>query len=156
MPRPFLFTAALAISAAAVAAPSPLELVSRVTKDRRVAAADGTVRIVEVPATGAAPGDRLTVTLAYRNTGSAPLSGLQLANPVPRGLAYRGAAAGAPEPEVSVDDQRFAPLARLSIPSIGGGTRAATPDDVTQVRWRLDRPVAPGTGGSLGFRAVVK
>lgn len=148
--------AALAVSAAAVAAPSPLSLTSRVTVDRRVAAPDGTVRIVAQPARGAAPGDRLTVVLDYRNTGAAPLAGLQLANPVPAGLAYRGPAAGAPEPEVSADGQRFAALARLSVPSAAGGSRAATPDDVTQVRWRLTRPVAPGTGGSLGFRAVVK
>jgi len=154
--RSALVFMALAMSAAAIAAPSPLQLTSRVTKDSRVAAKDGTVRILEVPARGAAPGDRLTVTLAYRNTGAVPLADLQLANPVPAGLAYRGPAAGAPEPEVSADGRRFAPLGRLVIASPAGGTRAATADDVTQVRWRLDRPVAPGTGGSLGFRAVVK
>jgi len=161
--RLLLPLAAVALAAAASAAPPPaatgagaLDLVGRVTRERRVVAADGTVRIVELPATGAAPGDRVTVTLAYRNTGPVPLADLRLANPVPAGLAYRGPVAGVPEPEVSADGRLFAPLARLVVPSSEGGSRAAVPDDVTQVRWRLARPVAPGAGGSLGFRAVVK
>jgi uncharacterized repeat protein (TIGR01451 family) len=146
------------IAAAALASPAlagPLDLSTRILAERRVAAPDGTVRIVEAPMKGAVPGDRLTVVLSYRNTGTAPLADLQLANPVPAGLAYRGPAMGAPEPEVTVDGRRFAPLAQLTV-SGPAGVRAATADDVTQVRWRLSRPVNPGTGGSLGFRAVVK
>jgi len=120
-----------------------------------VAAADGTVRIVEQPARGAAPGDPVRVVLGYRNTGAVALAGVVLANPVPAGLAYRGPLAGMPEPEVSADGRRFARLAQLSVVA-PEGARPATAGDVTQVRWRLDRPLAPGAGGSVGFRATVR
>jgi hypothetical protein len=101
------------------------------------------------------PGDRLVVTLAYRNTGGQPLSDLVLANPVPRGLAYRAPAPGSAEPEVSVDGRSFGPLASLRV-ATAAGSRAATPDDVTHVRWRLARPLTAGAQGQFAFQAVLK
>lgn len=146
------------ILGAAVATPAlagPLDLSTRITAEARVRLPDGSTRIDQVPPTRAVPGDRMTVTLAYRNTGAQPIGDLVLANPVPRGLAYRGPAPGSPEPEVSTDGQRFAALAALDV-AAPAGRRAATADDVTHVRWRLTRPVAAGTAGTLSFRAVLK
>ena len=146
----------IALVLLAAAAPAgPLDLASRVLVERRVAARDGTVSIEQVPAKGAAPGDRLIVQLTDRNSGTQPLGDLLLGNPVPAGMAYRGPAAAGPEPEVSADGQRFAPLARLTVAG-PAGARAATAADVTHVRWRLTRPLQPGAGGSLSFRAIVK
>jgi len=148
--------AALAALAVPALAAGPLTMTSRLLVERRVAAADGTVRTTMVPATRAVPGDRITVVVAYHNGGPAPIGDLVLANPVPRGVAYRGPAAGSPAPEVSVDGVRFGPLSELSVAVPGAAPRAAVADDVTHVRWRLASPVAAGRGGELAFQAVLQ
>ena len=137
--------------AAPAAAAGPLVVTSDVQVEQRVAAADGTTRSRLVPAVRAVPGDRLTVAVRYRNTGSATIANLAIVNPVPRGLIYRGAATGSPAPEVSADGTRFAPLSALSVAG-----RPAAGADITHVRWRLASPVAPGSGGQFAFQATLK
>lgn len=139
-----------------LAVAGPLQVTSRIQLEKRVAAADGTTRVTLVPADHAVPGDRLTVTLAYRNTGAQPIANLVLANPVPRGLLYRGVPSGTAAPELSVDGKNFGPLSALRVPAPGGGMRAAGPADVTSVRWRLSSPVAAGSSGQFAFQAVLK
>ena len=151
-----ILAAAIAAAAPAPASTSPLQVASSVAVERPVAAADGTSRLVATPGRRARPGDRLVVTLAYRNAGSRPIADLVLADPVPPALAYRGTAAGSPEPDLSVDGQRFATLADLRVALPTGGSRAAGLDDVVAVRWRLPAALPPGGGGTLAFRAVLK
>jgi hypothetical protein len=150
----------IAAAAAALAVPAlaagPLQVTSRILVERRVAAADGTTRLVAAPRDRAAPGNRLIVELAYRNTGTRPIGDLVLADPVPAALAYRAPAEGTPAPELSVDGTRFASLADLVVALPGGGRRAARPDDVVAVRWRLPAALAAGAGGTLSFRAVLR
>ena len=145
---------AAAASTAAVAA-GPLQVVSKILVEQRVRASDGSTSIMLAPAKKAVPGDRLVVVLAYRNTGAQPISGLVLKNPVPQGVAYRGAAANSPAPDVSVDGTTFGSLASLRVRT-AGGVRAASPDDVIAVRWRLAAPLAAGAQGQLAFQAVLK
>jgi len=138
------------------AATTPLLVTTTTAMERPVAARDGTTRIVAAAGGRARPGDRLVVTLSYRNTGRLPIADLVLADPVPRELAYRGPAAGTPEPDVSADGHRFAPLSTLLVRVAGGGTRPASPDDVVAVRWRPAGALAPGAAATLAFRAVLK
>lgn len=154
--RSFGAAAALVALATPALAAGPLAMTSRILVEKRVAAADGSVHTTMVPAVRAVPGDRITVSLSYRNTGPAPIADLVLANPVPRSVAYRGPAAGSPAPEVSVDGRTFGALADLRVAVPGGAPRAAVADDVTHVRWRLPAPVAAGRGGELAFQAVLK
>lgn len=156
---PRLLPAAIAVIAAAAApaiAAGPLTIASRMMVEKRVAAPDGTTRTTLVPATRATPGDRITVVLAYRNTGAAALGDVVLANPVPRDVAYRGAVAGAAAPDVSVDGRSFGALAQLRVATPDGATRPAGADDVTHVRWRLSSPIPAGQGGEVAFQAVLK
>ena len=146
----------LAASAWPAMAAGPLEVTSRILVERRITAPDGTTQVRVVPAGRATPGDGLTFTLAYRNTGAAPIANLVLANPVPKHIAYRAPAQGSPAPEVSVDGKQFGTLAGLRVALPAGGTRAADADDVVAVRWRLTTPVAAGAGGMLAFRGVLK
>lgn len=139
----------LLLIAAAAAAQAPLQLETRMLTETRQAASDGTTRTVLGPPARVAPGDPVVVQVRYRNTGTAPIGGLVVANPVPAGLVYRGPRGAAPE--VSVDGRSFAPLASLRV-----GGRPALPADVTHVRWRLAAPVPPGAGGELLFQAAVK
>lgn len=157
LPSPVIAVAALALAAPFAAhAAGPLVVTSGVMVESKVRAADGSTRVVLAPAKRVVPGDRVVLTLAYRNTGAVPLSDIAFDNPLPKGLAYRSAASGSPAPEVSVDGRSFGALSTLRVPVAGGGWRAATPNDVTHVRWRLDRPLTAGAKGQFAFQAVLK
>ncbi|WP_332837981.1 hypothetical protein [Sphingomonas sp. MA1305] len=150
----FALTGAVAAAAPALAA-GPLTIATRMMVEKRIAAADGTTRIQMVPAVKAVPGARITVVLAYRNTGAQPIGNVVLANPVPRNIAYRNPAPGSAAPELSVDGSTYGPLSALTVAG-PQGRRPATLDDVTHVRWRLSSPIAAGQGGELAFQAVLK
>jgi uncharacterized repeat protein (TIGR01451 family) len=144
---------AVALHAAATA-PGPLQVVSKILVEQRVRAADGSVSVRMTPARKAVPGDHVQFVLSYRNTGTQPIANVVLDNPVPHEIAYRGPAGGSPAPEVSADGKTYAPLADLRVTSLGG-VRAATPADVTHVRWRLAAPVAAGAQGQVSFLAML-
>ena len=152
--RPILAVAIAAMAAPALAA-GPLDISTRMLVEQRVAAADGTTTTRLVAPAKVVPGDRVTVVLAYRNTGRTPIADLVLANPVPAGIAYRGPATGSPVPDVSVDGRTFGSLATRRV-AVAGESRAATLDDVTHVRWRLATPLAAGSMGERAFQAVLK
>jgi uncharacterized repeat protein (TIGR01451 family) len=155
-----VLTVAAAATLAAIAAPAlaagPLSMTTRMMVEKRVTAADGSTRTTLVPAAKAVPGERITVVLAYRNAGTAPIGNLVLANPVPRNVAFRAAAAGSAAPDVSVDGKSFGNLAELRVTTPDGATRPATASDVTHVRWRLSSPLSAGQGGEFAFQAVLK
>lgn len=156
-PIPPLALAALAICAAGTAsAAGPLQITTSMMVEARSAAADGTTRMTLVKPVRVTPGDRVVVVLAWRNTGTQALSDVVLANPVPRGTAYRAAAPGSATPELSVDGTHFGPLAGLRVRASDGSLRAALPGDVTHVRWRLASPVTAGAQGQFAFQAVLR
>jgi uncharacterized repeat protein (TIGR01451 family) len=149
--------AALALVAtAATALADPLSVTSRMLVERRVVAADGTASVELVAPIKVVPGDRVLIALAYRNTGTAPIADLVLANPVPKGIAFRSATPTGPTPEMTVDGQVWGPLPTLSVALPTGARRPAVADDVVTVRWRLAKPIAPGAHGDLAFAAVLK
>lgn len=136
-------------------ASGPLEVASKVLVEARQRAPDGTTQVALVPANRVVPGDHVVYVLTYRNTGAQPLADIVFANPLPRSLAYRAPAQGSVAPELSVDGKTYGTLASLSVRD-AGGVRAATPDDVTHIRWRLARPLAAGAQGQFAFQAVLK
>ena len=147
---------AAAIHVSPALAAGPLQVESRVLTEQKTRAADGTVRVALVPARRIVPGDRVTFVLAYRNTGTQPIGNVVLDNPVPKGIAYRAPAATSAAPDLSVDGKTYGPLASLRVATATGTTRAATPNDVTHVRWRLERPITAGAQGQLAFDAVLR
>lgn len=155
-PALFRMAALAALAAPLPALAGPLDVRSGVMVETRQRAGDGTTRVTLAPAQRVVPGDRVVLTLDYRNTGAAPLANIAFDNPVPKGLAYRSPVAGSAAPEVSVDGRTYASLSLLRVATAGGGWRPAQPDDVTHVRWRLDRPLGPGAAGRFAFQAVLK
>lgn len=147
--------AALASPAATAAPAGPLVITTRVMAEQRRSAPDGTTRIVLAKPDRVGPGDRVVILLGYRNTGAQALGNVALADPLPRSIAYRGAHAGSPEPEVSVDGRSYGPLSTLVVHA-SAGTRPARPADVVAVRWRLAAPLAPGGQGEFAFEGIVK
>lgn len=147
--------AALAAPAAA-AANGPLVVESSVLAEHKRAAADGTMQVTLAPAAKVVPGDKVVFVLSYRNVGKQPIGDIVLSNPVPAGIAYRSPASGSPVPDVSVDGTTYGTLAALRVIAPDGGQRAATADDVTHVRWRLQTPLPAGAKGQFSFQAVLK
>ncbi|MFV0622446.1 hypothetical protein ACBY01_00350 [Sphingomonas sp. ac-8] len=152
----FLIAAAAAALAMPAVAAGPLALDTQVLSAQRAAAADGTTRITLVKPSRIVPGDAVVFVLRYRNTGSQPLADVVLANPLPASLAYRGPQQNSPAPELSVDGKTYGALAALRVKTAEGGTRPATADDVTSVRWRLPSPITAGSTGEFAFQAVVR
>jgi uncharacterized repeat protein (TIGR01451 family) len=101
------------------------------------------------------PGDRLVFELAYRNVGAEPATGFTITDPIPSSVVFTG---GESEGAVfSVDGGRtWGPLASLRVAQPNGASRAATPADVTHVKWVFARAIPAGAAGSVSFRGVVK
>ena len=112
------------------------------------------------PARGAVvPGDKLRFSIHFANTTNEPASALSVTNPIPTAVEF-----------VSVDEswallsvdggKSFGALADLTVTVSGADgattTRAATPSDVTHIKWKLDRPLGPQEKGSLRFYGVVR
>lgn len=149
-----LFGAAAVITPA-VAAQGPLQVASKILVEQRALDKAGAVSTTLVPAARAVPGDHVVFVIGYRNTGGQSLSDVVLNNPVPDAILYRSAGAGSATPEVSVDGKSFGALAQLRVSTAGGGSRAATPNDVRHVRWRIANLPAGGQG-QFAFKAVLK
>jgi len=154
--RPMIAAALAATATVASAAAGPLQVTSSILVEARAAAADGTTRIALVKPSKVTPGDKVIFVVSYRNTGTQPLGNVVLDNPLPRQVAYRSANPGSPAPDVSVDGKTFGSLETLRVRSLDGSTRAASPNDVTSVRWRLASPLAAGSQGQFAFQAVLK
>ena len=91
-----------------------------------------------------APGDRIVTVLTWRRNGA---GGFTLTNPLPRGIYYQGSADGGED--VSVDGGKtWGKLGSLRI-----GSRFATPEDVTHVRWRI---ASPAPTGRIAYSAIVR
>jgi uncharacterized repeat protein (TIGR01451 family) len=145
----------ICIAGSALAA-EQLQVTTSVLADQPVAAADGSTIVRSVRPARVTPGDQMTLVIDYRNTADRALANVVLANPVPQGMVFKGAASGTPTPELSTDGATFATIDRLSVRSPAGQMRAATLADVIAVRWRLSRPIAAGERGRLAFHATVR
>jgi len=137
----FVMLALLILAAGEVmAAPAaPVTLNLSVMKEQHVAAPDGTTKIDLVDVSAVTPGDRLVYVLTYTNTGSKPVSDLEVNYPLPQGIAYRAAVDGSLPPQLSADGVHFAP-------QVSHGT-------VTALRWQLAGDLLPGAHGTVSFKA---
>ena len=105
------------------------------------------------------PGDVLRFSIYYANTTDEQASALSITNPVHTAVEF--VSVEEDWAQLSVDGgQSFGALADLTVTETNAegvtATRAATPADVTHIRWKLDRPLAPQEKGSLRFYGRVK
>lgn len=101
------------------------------------------------------PGDRLVFVLNYRNVGVAPANDFVVTNPLPDAVQFQGTAD--PVAQVSVDGgQNWGALVALKIHEKDGNWRAASPEDVTHVRWAVKQAIPVGAKGKLSFRGIVR
>lgn len=100
------------------------------------------------------PGDRLIFGTEYANNGAEPADNFVVTNPLP--AAVRLAPDADPDLTVSVDGgNSWGMLSELTVAGEDGTTRAATPSDVTHVRWTLAQ-IAPGESGRLEYPAIIR
>jgi uncharacterized repeat protein (TIGR01451 family) len=152
--KKFLVLLALAAPSAAWAAEN-VSLTSEVLVEHVKQQADGSSKVVREEPSVVTPGDKLVFLLSYRNGGAQPATGFVVTNPIPSSVAFSGGESeGA---VVSIDGGKsWGALAALKVANPDGSMRAATPDDVTHIRWSFAQPIAAGRAGQLSFRGVVK
>lgn len=151
----------LAVSAfswlGAAQAAGGMQLSNQVFQEIEVVGADGKPEHKTVPAATVVPGTEVFYVITYRNTGDKPADNVAITNPVPAELEYVSAVGPAPMNQVSVDGGRqYGALASLSVTGADGKPRPAQTADVTHVRWMLNTALAPGSGGSVSFKARLK
>ncbi|AUX69728.1 hypothetical protein CHX26_09645 [Porphyrobacter sp. HT-58-2] len=146
-------TAVLAFTAPA-RAETPLELVGYVKLEKVTTTAAGERQVEWVEPELVVPGDRLIFGTRFANRGEVPIERFVVSNPVPASVSVT--AELDPAVLVSVDGgANWGKLAELEIGAPDGTRRAATPGDVTNVRWILPA-IAPGESGTLEFPVTVR
>lgn len=151
-----------AIAAPAFAQSSAVKLESEIMVEKTETLANGTTKttLVSPKNTQVVPGDKLIVTLKYTNSGAAPASDFVATNPLPAPVQFTSVAED--WADVSVDGGKtfgkLTTLTVMAVPAEGGAavSRAATPEDVTTIRWAFATPIAPGAKGTLTYRGVVR
>lgn len=107
----------------------------------------GAGRMLE-PAGSLARGDRVVTILRWYRLGGN--GGFVITNPVPQAITYQKSSR--PDEIVSVDGGRsWGRLGDLRI-----GTRMATPEDVTHVRWRISARHSAIGKGQVAYSGIVR
>ena len=152
----------LALSAAVLAcgvSASALTATQKVEKEVTIQQADGTTSTTLVSADEVTPGEKIVYTVAYTNDSAEAATDIVLAMPVPRDVRFLDGSADRPGAIVrySADGgASFAERDALVLPAVGGGTRAASVDDITHIQWRIPGPVAVGTSDEITFKARLR
>ncbi len=140
--------AGLALSGSTPAiAGQPIEISRSVYVERKVPTAGGHIARALEPADELRRGDQVVLMLEW----SAPArDGFVVSSRVPRDLAFRRT--GGVEAHVSIDGGRsFGTLESLRV-----GSRRATPEDVTHLRWQVSETAAASGRGMLTYSAIVR
>lgn len=145
----------LMASPVAALAANDVAVVSDMFVEKTIVQPGAKPRVVLVKQKSGPPGTTLVFTHSYRNAGKGPVANFAMNNKMPLGVGYLGS--DDPFAVVSVDNEKtFGPLATAKVRGADGKLRAATPDDVTHVRWALKAAIPAGGTGKFSFRGVVK
>jgi uncharacterized repeat protein (TIGR01451 family) len=156
------FAAATAFAAPLAMANNAVTLSSEAVIERTEVGADGKERTVAKQPKDVivVPGDRVVFTLKYANNGAEPAKGFRATNPMPGPVQFVSVLEN--WAEVSVDGgASWGKLDQLKVSKdkpdgSGKELRAASPEDVTHVRWVFADAIAPGAKGSVSFRGLIK
>lgn len=135
-----------------------LRLVTEMQQETTVKTADGKSETKLAAVSKIVPGDPVVVVVRYENSGAKPADNVVIDNPIAKELAFTGEAAGAGTAiDYSVDSgKQFGPLLALKVAAADGTSRLATPADVTNIRWKMDRALKAGEKGQVQFKAVLR
>lgn len=111
----------------------------------------GNVRSLE-PVDRLTRGDRVVTVVTWQRISPAAhrTGSFTVTNPLPRAIAYQTSARG--DEEVSIDGgHTWGKLGMLRV-----GSRVATPEDVTHVRWRITATTAAKGRGQIAYSGIVR
>jgi uncharacterized repeat protein (TIGR01451 family) len=114
---------------------------------------------VNVDKANVVPGDTVIYTITYTNNGEKPATNVAINNPVPENMLYVDKSAEGTGTRIvfSVDNGKsYSPLASLKVRNKAGKERPARPDDITNLKWTLEKPLEPGGKGTVSYKAKVK
>lgn len=107
------------------------------------------------------PGETVTYTVHYSNTGNEPAANVLLDDPIPAGTTYiPGSASEVGDVTFSIDGGKSYKKPALltyevTLPGGKKEKKIATPEEYTNIRWML--PVLPPGGkGSVNFKVILK
>lgn len=142
-----LFGSLTCLAAGGVAAQSGIAIEKSAYIERAQFSAGKTVRALE-PAQEVRKGDTLVLMLEWNAPGRK--HSFAVSSRVPRDLAFQRS--GGKAPQVSIDGGRnWGTLANLRI-----GSRRASPEDVTHLRWQVSDAEAALGSGVLSYSAIVR
>ncbi len=147
----------LACASTAVAAEGHLNVRTVVQKETVRLDDGGAVQTELVSADTVVPGENVFYTITFQNISEEPADNVVITNPIAESLTYLDGSAFGPGTEIrfSVDGgHTFAGLDELTVIE-DGEERAATADDVTHIRWRMQEALAAGAQGVARFAAVL-
>lgn len=104
------------------------------------------------------PGERVGYQIEVNNQGTEPAADIVIANPIPEHTVYvQDSAKGLNTSiEFSVDNGKtFALPAQLFMEKEGKRVQA-TSEDYTQVRWKLNKPLAVGVSSTVQYIVKIK
>jgi uncharacterized repeat protein (TIGR01451 family) len=125
----------------------------------KVVKPDGREEVKRVPAAKVPPGQAVIYTLNAKNTSGKPVGGVVMTDPIPEQMEYIDGSVSVDGARVtfSVDGGKtFAAKESLKVRAKDGAVRAALPADFTNIRWQLEKPLAPGEARAVSFRARVE
>jgi uncharacterized repeat protein (TIGR01451 family) len=157
-----LLTLALAattlFSGLALAQQSPINFANIAQKQVVTIDEDGEEKISLTDVGIMVPGDTVVYTSTFTNIGAESVSNVVVNNPLPENTKYlRFSAKGANTVVTfSIDGgQTYAAPADLTIPEASGVTRAAKPEEYTDIRWVYQGSLATGEASSVNFKVTI-
>jgi uncharacterized repeat protein (TIGR01451 family) len=145
-------------SARAVEKPA-IEIKAIAEVEVKVKTPDGKEETKRVPAGKVIPGTTVIYTLRARNAGDKPATDVVVTDPIPDQLEYVDGSITSAGARVtfSVDGGRtWGAKETLKVKGEDGAMRAAGPADFTHIRWKFEKPLAPGESREVSFRAKVE
>lgn len=115
----------------------------------------------KIAAKGAKPGEVIIYTLSFQNSGTEAAKDVIISDPIPEGTAYLpGSASEIGDLTFSIDKGKTFKKPTLLTYEMKGADgklqkRVATPEDYTDVRWKIPS-IAAGEKGSVKFKVKVK
>jgi len=151
-------TLALSLSLMSLTASAEVTLTNTVFEVVTITAEDGSKQDQWQQPDKLLPGERVGYQIEVNNKGTEPAADIVIANPIPEHTVYvQDSAKGLNTSiEFSVDNGKtFAQPAQLFIEKEGKRVQA-TSEDFTQVRWKLNTPLAAGASSTVQYIVKIK
>jgi len=153
------FIALALASEAAAAGKIEVKIAAQVPVKTSDASGKKTTKMVDAAIAKVIPGDVVTYTITYTNTGDDAVKEVIVTNPVPPEVEYIEKSASGKDSVMtfSIDGgNTYDVPTKLEVKDKDGKTRRAKASEYTNIKWTLKGSLAPGKGGSVAYRAKIK